>query len=104
MIYNIYNVSNPEIVYENLIKYLKKNNLNINDYKLFLSKKKDKKYVLLDEKKGDFIHFGNIKYEDFTKHKDEERKNRYLKRAMNIRGKWRDNLFSPNNLSINLLW
>ena len=35
---------------------------------------------------------------------DEERKKRYLKRASNIRGNWKNNPYSPNNLSLHILW
>ena len=50
------------------------------------------------------IHFGQLGYEDYTKHNDEKRRERYLKRTANIRGDWKENKFSPNNLSRNLLW
>lgn len=102
---NLYDFSNPYIVYDKFIKYLKKNNLNINDYQLYLSNRKDKKYMIYDVKNDKIIsHFGNINYEDYTKHKNDFRRNLYLKRAMNIKGNWKNNIFSPNNLSINLLW
>jgi hypothetical protein len=53
---------------------------------------------------GKWIHFGAIPYEDYTKHKDQERRERYLNRAENIKGSWRQNKYSPNNLAIHLLW
>ena len=43
-------------------------------------------------------------YEDFTKHKDEERRKDYRRRAENIKGNWKNNKYSPNNLAINILW
>jgi hypothetical protein len=43
-------------------------------------------------------------YEDFTKHKDEERRQQYLSRATNIKGNWKKNKYSPKNLAINILW
>jgi hypothetical protein len=43
-------------------------------------------------------------YEDFTKHKDDKRRENYLKRTTNIPGNWKDNKYSPNNLSRNILW
>jgi hypothetical protein len=43
-------------------------------------------------------------YEDYTKHKDPVRRQAYLKRATKIKGDWKDNKYSPNNLSINILW
>ncbi|MFY8159933.1 MAG: hypothetical protein ACOVNU_01260 [Candidatus Kapaibacteriota bacterium] len=43
------------------------------------SKKKDKKFdAVIDGKKT--ISFGAVGYSDYTKHHDEERKQRYLKR------------------------
>jgi hypothetical protein len=42
--------------------------------------------------------------EDFEKHQDPQRRERYLKRALNIKGKWKSNIYSPNLLSITLLW
>lgn len=40
--------------------------------------KKDKKYVV--EVDGKTIHFGSANHSDFTKHKDSERKKRYIQR------------------------
>ena len=68
------------------------------------STRKDKKYMIQDQNTGRIVHFGQLGYEDFTKHKDEERRQRYLNRATNMRGEWRDNPYSPNNLSIHILW
>ena len=50
------------------------------------------------------VHFGNINYEDFTRHGSETRRNSYIARASNIKGDWKKNKYSPNNLSIHLLW
>jgi hypothetical protein len=72
--------------------------------KLAPSTKKDKKYMIEDQNTGKMVHFGQLGYEDFTKHKDDERRKRYLNRATNMRGNWRENPYSPNNLSINILW
>jgi hypothetical protein len=94
-------VSNPLIVIEKLKDYLKYNNIN-DDINLYLSNRKNKKYML--NVNGKAVHFGDIFYEDFTKHKDKLRRDKYLNRAMNIRGNWRNDIFSPNSLSINLLW
>lgn len=70
--------------------------------KLLLSSRKDKKYMIIHN--GKKIHFGAMGYEDFTKHKDKERRDAYLKRAMGIKGNWKDNKYSPNNLAIHILW
>jgi hypothetical protein len=43
-------------------------------------------------------------YEDYTKHKDDKRRQNYLLRASNIKGDWGKNPYSPNSLIFNLLW
>ena len=43
-------------------------------------------------------------YEDFTFHKDLKRRDAYLRRTANMRGNWKNNPYSPNNLSRNILW
>lgn len=89
--------SNPEQVVKMAKKYFGY------DKAVYLSTKKDKKYMVQDDK-GQFIHFGAFGMEDFTKHKDLERRRRYLARATKIKGIWKNNKYSPNNLSIHLLW
>lgn len=74
------------------------------DAVLFTSPKKDKKYRIYNPIKEIWVDFGQMGYEDFTKHQDEDRQQRYLKRATNIKGKWREDKYSPNNLSIHILW
>ena len=91
-------VSNPNIVLDKL------KTIYGNDKFLYVSDKKYKKYKVLDPKTNKFVHFGDIRYQDFTYHKDEKRRLRYLKRATKIKGDWKNNKYSPNNLSINLLW
>ena len=95
---NILDVSNPEIVLKNARKYLGRN------VEIGLSTRKDKKYAVYNPHTNKWIHFGNINYEDFTKHQDEERRNNYLKRSSGIKGDWKDDKYSPNNLSRNILW
>ena len=53
---------------------------------------------------GKKIHFGSLLYQDYTKHKDKKRRESSLKRASKIKGNWKQNPFSPNMLSIVLLW
>ena len=96
MVTNINEVSTPSKVRANFRKY--KGN---DDVKLELSEKKDKKYkVIIDNKT---VHFGST-MEDYTKHKDESRRKSYIARAKCIKGDWKSNKYSPNNLAINLLW
>lgn len=90
--------SNPQIAQKNAFKYLGKNAI------LKPSTKKGKKYMIYDPDKNKWIHFGQLGYDDFTKHKDEKRQYNYLNRTANMRGNWKDNLYSPNNLSRNILW
>ena len=93
---------------ENLLRYSnfqivnkKANELYNRD--VFLSTRKDKKYMIMNDA-NKWIHFGQLGYQDFTKHLDENRRLNYLKRSYKIKGNWKENIFSPNNLSINLLW
>jgi len=63
-----------------------------------------KKYMVFDRVAGRWVHFGQMYYDDYTKHRDEDRRHNYLVRSGNIRGNWRTNPFSPNMLSRCLLW
>lgn len=94
----IWNFSDPILAQKNATKYLGKNAI------LYLSNRKDKKYMILDPNTNKMVHFGNINYEDFTKHKSLERRRLYIARASNIKGNWKNNKYSPNLLSINILW
>jgi hypothetical protein len=71
---------------------------------LYISTNKDKKFMIKNPFTNKFVHFGQMDYQDFTKHKDKERQISYLKRAMNIKGDWEKNIYSPNMLSIHILW
>ena len=92
-------VSNPEIVKRNLKKYFPKDTPE-----LFLSTRKNKKYMILDPSTNKFVHFGALNYEDMTVHNDKQRQKNYIARASNIKGNWRANKYSANNLSLFLLW
>ena len=71
--------------------------------KIGLSTKKDKKYMVTTPD-GKIVHFGQLGYADFTKHKNKTRRKNYLARSRKIRGNWKSNKYSANNLAINLLW
>lgn len=88
--------SNPDTVAKRLHKYLP-------GTKLYLSTRKGKKYMI-QKPDGSYSHFGQTGYEDFTKHRDDLRRIHYLQRATKIKGNWKADPYSPNNLSINLLW
>lgn len=75
------------------------------------STRKTKKYMIFDPYNNKFIHFGQMGYLDYTKYIQlynletaREHRYRYLRRALKIKGNWRDNQYSPNYLSLLLLW
>ena len=90
--------SDPKVVYEKAKKYLGK------DVDIKLSDKPIKKYMILNPHTNKWIYFGQMGFEDFTKHKDLNRRQNYLRRTENMRGNWKDNKYSANNLSRNILW
>ena len=67
------------------------------------STRKNKKYMIMNDD-NKYIHFGDLRYQDFTKHQDEERRKRYNGRAKKIKGNRKKDKYSPNNSAINLLW
>jgi len=89
--------SNPTEVYRRARKYLGKT------AKIGLSTRKEKKYMVITPD-GKIVHFGQMGYEDFTKHKNKTRRKNYLTRATRIKGDWKENKYSANNLAIHLLW
>jgi len=94
--YDILKYSNPLEVQRKAKQYL--GNITV-----YLSDKPEKKYMI-QKPDGKWVYFGQMGFEDFTKHKDQERRNRYLRRTENMRGNWKNDKYSPNNLSRNLLW
>lgn len=90
--------------------------VKIGKYEYFLSEKKDKKLMVIVNNKK--IHFGQKGYEHFfdktglldkkLNHKDEQRRERYLKRSKGIKDKNGNltykNPESANFHSINILW
>jgi hypothetical protein len=94
----IYKYSNPIKVQEKAKKYLGEGGI------IYRSISKGKKYMVYNPNTEKWVHFGALNYEDHTKHMDEKRRQSYLKRSANIKGDWKDDKYSPNNLSRNLLW
>jgi len=89
--------SNPEIVFKKAKKYLgKRATIKISD-------KPDKKYMVI-KPNGHSVHFGLIGYQDFTRHGNKTRRANYLNRSRGIKGDWKSDKYSANNLSRNLLW
>ena len=98
----IYEVSDPVTVNHKLIEYCAK--LNHLAPELLISTVKNKKYMIKSPISNKMVHFGDIRYQDHTKHLNISRRRNYLLRATKIKGDWNSNPFSANNLSINLLW
>lgn len=90
--------SDPKKALENAIKYLKK------DIVFSLSTKPKKKYMVMNPDTMKWTHFGEIGYEDFLKHQDPIRQNNYLKRTANMKGNWKNDKYSANNLAREILW
>lgn len=71
------------------------------------SDRKNKKLVIT-RPDGKRIHFGNSAYEDFTRHRDIDRRKNYCKRSAGIKDKdgkkTRGNPGSANYYSMKLLW
>ena len=87
-------VSNPELV----LKQFKKNYGD--DIDLYLSTSKNKKYMVFDED-GRKLHFGDLRYSDYTKHKDKKRRESFRIRNK----KWKDaDKYTSAHLSYYLLW
>ncbi len=94
----LFEYSNPKQAQIKARKYLGKNAT------LYKSTRRNKKYMIFNPNNNKWIHFGQLDYKDYTKHKDPLRRDLYLSRVNNIKGDWRDNPYSPNNLSIHILW
>jgi hypothetical protein len=93
----IWRYSNPAEVYRRAKKYLGKT------AKIGLSTKTNKKYMITTPD-GKTVHFGQMGYEDYTKHKNKTRRKNYLTRSRRIKGNWKKDKYSSNNLAIHLLW
>jgi hypothetical protein len=94
----IFLYSNPKKAQQRAYHYLGKT------AKLYPSHRPEKKYEIFDPKHKTCVYFGQMGYEDFTKHKDTKRRKNYLTRTAKMRGKWKHNPYSPNNLSRHILW
>ena len=91
-------MSDYKRVYSNWLKYKGSDNAEI-----YISDRKDKKFCVVAPD-GKTVHFGQKGYSDFTQHQNQQRRDNYLARATGIKGNWKNNKYSPNNLAINLLW
>lgn len=87
--------SNPNIVTKNAKKLFGDNVI------IALSTRKNKKYMILDPNTNKFIHFGQMRYQDYTKHQDKLRRNRFRQRNKHWDFTY---VYSPAYLSYVLLW
>lgn len=94
---HLFYISNPKKAQYNAFKYLGPSAI------LYKSFKPNKKYKILNQYTNKYIDFGSD-MQDYLHHQNENRRNSYLKRSSNIKGNWKDDPYSPNNLSINILW
>lgn len=94
-------ISNPQEVIRKAQHYF-----NNPDIRVYLSNRKSKKYAIYDPNNKKLIHFGQFDppMQDYTKHKNLLRRDNYLKRTANIRGSWKNDKYSANNLARVLLW
>ena len=87
-------VSNPKMVLKQLEKYYG------DEVDLYLSTSKNKKYMVFDED-GKKIHFGDLRYVDYTKTKNKLKRDSFRNRNK----KWKDaDKYTPAHLSYYLLW
>ena len=88
-------VSSPKEVYNKFIE------LGYDKYtNIYISTRKDKKYMVIHPITNKKVHFGST-MEDYTKHKDNVRRNAFLKRN----AKWaKADKYTSAYLSYNLLW
>jgi len=87
--------SNPKTVFRNAKR------IYGNDVEIQLSTNPKKKYMIYDPNKLKWVHFGENGYTDYTKHKDEERRERFLKRNW----KWANYMpYTAGFMSYYLLW
>lgn len=94
----IYLYSSPRKAQQMAYRYLGKT------AKLYPATLPDKKYRIYDKTHHKWVHFGQMGYEDYTKHKNKTRRKNYLTRTKGMLGNWKSNKYSANNLSRNILW
>ena len=88
--------SNPDMVHQKFVEYGLDRFATIG-----MSLNKNKKYVVQLKSNGKKIHFGDIRYQDYTFHLDEIRRDKFRSRNH----KWSDaKVFTSMWLSYYLLW
>jgi hypothetical protein len=96
----IYLYSTPRTAQRMAYKYLGR----IKTAKLYPARNPAKKYMVFDPKNNKWVNFGQMGYEDYTKHHDKTRRKNYLTRTKGMLGDWKSNKYSANNLSRHVLW
>ena len=96
----IYLYSTPRTAQRMAYKYLGR----IKTAKLYPARNPAKKYMIFDPKNNKWVNFGQMGYEDYTKHHDKTRRKNYLTRTKGMLGDWKSNKYSANNLSRRILW
>ena len=94
----IYKYSSPTQAQKMATKYLGKT------AKLYPANNPVKKYRICDPVSKKWVNFGQLGYEDYTRHKNKTRRHNYLTRSAGIKGNWKSNKFSANQLSRRVLW
>lgn len=95
----IWKWSNPLLAQKQGFKYYgKKHGL------IYRSTRKNKKYQIYDHIHNRMVSFGQMGYEDYTKHRSLKRRHNYLTRTAKMLGNWKKNPYSANNLSRRILW
>ena len=94
----LYKYSSPTQAQKMATKYLGKT------AKLYPANNPVKKYMICDPVSKKWVNFGQLGYEDYTRHKDKTRRHNYLTRSAGMRGDWKKNKFSANQLSRRVLW
>ncbi len=83
--------SNPQIVFQKF--------QNLYGGEIRLSTRKDKKYLILHN--GKWVHFGQMGFQDYTKHLNSKRRDLFKQRNQKWSGAGK---YTPAYLSYHLLW
>jgi hypothetical protein len=94
----LYSYSTPRTAQRMAYKYLGRS------AKLYPARNPVKKYSIYDTIHDKWVNFGQMGYEDFTKHHNKTRRKNYLTRTKGMLGNWKNNKYSANNLSRHILW
>ena len=89
--------TNPIIVRKNFNKFGYKKDGS----QLKTSTRNGKKWMVLDPNTNKWVHFGALGYEDYTVHKNENRRKKYWSRMGRFQNSYK---YSPGYLSLVLLW